>query len=288
VKAAPARLHIGPIAFTLQGAASVSPIRYPSWPYDAFLRPPPGVQPARELLVDVSAPGRPAPSRPPEYAAGRNWACWREGDARVLAAGWQNRAAARFLCRVDRRLRRAELFVDGDPSDAPLRYPLDQVLSWGLLARCGGALLHAAGVERAGVGRALAGRSGAGKSTLSGLCAGEGWQVLNDDRVMVYPDAAGWRVAGTPWHGSGRFAVNRSVPLAALHLLQQDRRDVAERLTANDARLALLEVASVPWFDEEWSQGALNAIAALTGDVPVFRLRFTRSPGAIRALESAA
>lgn len=238
--------------------------------------------------MDVSAPGRPAPPHPPEYSAGRNWACWREGDTRVLAAGWQNRAVARFLCRADRDLHQAELFVDGDPTDAPLRYPLDQVLSWGLLARCGAVLLHAAGVECDGVGRVLAGHSGAGKSTLAALCASEGWNVLNDDRVMIYPDGAGWRVAGTPWHGSGRFASNRSVPLAALYLLQQDRRDISEPLSVNDARMALLEVASVPWFDEEWSQGALNAIAGLTREVPAFRLRFTRSPGAIRALENAA
>jgi len=149
-------------------------------------------------------------------------------------------------------------------------------------------LLHAAAVERDGIGRVLAGRSGAGKSTLAALCANEGWNVLNDDRVVVYPDADGWRVAGTPWHGSGRFASHRSVPLAALYLLQKHTRDASERLPPADARLALLEVAAVPWFDDEWSCGALDALAKLCDSVALFRLKFTRTPGAVRALETAA
>lgn len=222
--------------------------------------------------------------RPPDYAAGRNWALWREGATRVLATGWLGRPVPRSLCRLEAALTHAALYVEGDPAESPLRYPLDQVITWGLLAGCGAVLVHAAAVERDGVGVLLVGRSGAGKSTLAGLCAQEGWNILNDDRAIVFRAGGCWRVAGTPWHGSGRFARNRTAPLGAVCLLRQDTRDAAVEMSASAARLALLETASVPWFDEEWSQGALDAVARLVEETACYCFGFTRRPSAARAL----
>lgn len=282
------RLHVGPVAVALSGKHGSGVIHYSDWPYREFLTPPPEgpLRPRRCLRVLVQSSPPAPPARPPDYAAGRNWALWREGATRVLATGWLARPVPRSLCRLDARLTHAELFVEGDPADAPLRYPLDQVLSWGLLASCGAVLVHAAAVERDGVGVLLVGRSGAGKSTLAALCAEEGWDILNDDRAIAFRTGGRWRLAGTPWHGSGRFARNRTAALGAVCLLQQDSRDALEELSAAQARLALLETVSVPWFEEEWSQGALNAVAALAAGSPCYRFGFTRNLSAVRALDA--
>lgn len=282
------RLDIGPVRFVLQGEG-LPPVRYGGWAYRDFVADGPEPVPSRaliELPVRLRRGARARPSLPPLFEVGRNWAVWADGDGWLFCSGYADRDRPRFSCRLARGLGEAELGVDADPSDAPLRYPLDQVLSWALLSRCGGVLLHAAAVERDGFGLALAGRSGAGKSTLSGLCRAEGWRVLNDDRAVLFRRGGNARLAGTPWHGSGRFAEARETPLAGILLLARSSEDRLEPLSASEARRAILPAASIPWFEESWAQGALDALDALLSGVPVFRFHFTRTPDAMRALES--
>ncbi len=280
-------LTLGPVRFVMRGADD-RPVRYDDWAYRGFFtnRQAAAGRPRIELPVHIVRGSLPCPAGPPLFESGRNWAVWPERDGWFFGSGYVNRETPYRVCRVARGLDAATLYVDGDPGDAPLRYPLDQVLSWGLLGKCGGVLLHAAAVVRDGVGLVLAGRSGAGKSTLSGLCADAGWTILNDDRVMLYPDpaGAGWLAAGTPWPGSGHYALPATVPLQGIFLLTQDIDNRVERIAGGDARLALLPVASVAWFLDDWSQATLDALNRLTREAPVHRFCFTRSPEAVAAL----
>ena len=135
-----------------------------------------------------------------------------------------------------------------------------------------------------GRGWVFTGRSGAGKSTISALLRAEGWRILNDDRVVVFRRGGEWRVAGTPWHGSGRFAEAAEVPLAGIHFLQQAAECRMEAMPAEQARLALLDVGAVPWFVETWSQGILDGLDRLANDVAVHRFHFTNTPAAAQAM----
>jgi len=280
-------LNVGPIRVVLYSADS-TPIHYDDWAHREFFSPvlpPPDSSPVVELPVHIVRGTLRCPDGVPLFESGNNWAVWPDGDCWFFASGYANRETPHRVFRVSRALDRATLHVNGDPADAPLRYPLDQILMWGLLGRCGGLLLHASGVVRDGAGHVFAGRSGAGKSTLSAFCHVEGWDVLNDDRVMVWPDAEGcWQVSGTPWHGSGCYARNQTVPLRALYMLQQDVEDRLEPMPARDARLALLDVSAIPWFEDDWSQSSMHALERLTADIGVYRFRFTRSETAVRAL----
>lgn len=282
------QLDIGPLRFTLRhgsGAAYDADCPYPGFvPASTPARP---QVPLAELPVTVCAGARPAPAGAPAFCAGRNWAVWAEAETLTFCAGFHDRGLARRTCRVSRQLDRAELFFDEKDHEAPLAYPIDQALAWGMLARCGGVLLHAALVVKDGRGCLLAGRSGVGKSTLSGLCAAAGWTVYSDDRAIVFQRGGQWRAAGTPWHGSSRFSRDGEVGLGGLYFLQQDRVDRCEAMEKHAARLALLDVASVPWFDDDWSQGALQALDRLACQAPCGRLHFTRSSSAVAALEEA-
>mgnify|MGYP003588793862 FL=1 len=91
-------------------------------------------------------------------------------------------------------------------------------------------------------------------------------------------------MAGTPWHGSGRFAEAAEVPLAGIHFLQQAAECRMEPLSTAQARLALLDVAAVPWFEETWAQGILDGLDRLTRDVEIARFHFSKTPQAVRAL----
>lgn len=280
-------LHIGPIDYRLT-TGGASPLRYDGWAYRDFYKLAADFGSRHSLAVfpvHIVPGSGPLPSGAPLYAAGGNWAVWRDQDGWLFCAGAARRERPRFTCRIPTAFDQATLYVDEDPTDAPLRYPLDQVLTWGLLGRCGGLLLHAAAVERDGIGYVLAGRSGAGKSTLSALCHDQGLEIFNDDRVIVYPDAAGsWRVAGTPWHGSGSYAKNRSAPLRGVYLLSQATANRIGTLPLRQARLSLLDVAAIPWFEADWAQASLDALERLTSEVPVRRFGFTRSPEAVEAL----
>ncbi len=289
MSAASGILSIGPVGFVLYGTDSL-PVRYEDPAHRAFYESFPSITadpPASVLHVQVVRGSLPCPAGPPLFASGKNWVVWADRNGWFFGSGYGNRETPYRACRVTRSLDVATLHVEGDPSVAPLRYPLDQVLAWGLLGRCGGILLHAAAVVRDGVALVLAGRSGAGKSTLSGLCADAGWTILNDDRVMLYPDpaGAGWRVAGTPWHGSGRFARNETVPLQGVFLLEQAPRNRVETLSGPNRRLALLHAASVAWFSEEWSQAGLDALDRLARELPTRRFCFAPTRSAVDVLD---
>lgn len=286
-------LDIGPLRMTLRLGAPGT-VRYSAPAYGSFFFEGEGSResaPLCEMPVDIVPRADPVPAREPLWRGGRNWAAWEAGADLVCQAGFQGRDFARWSCRVARDLRRAELAVApaaGDPEilASPLVYPLDQILSWGLLSRIGGVLLHASVAVKDGTGWVFAGRSGAGKSTIAALCHAEGYRILNDDRVMIFRRGGEWRVAGTPWHGSGRFAEAAEVPLGGLYFLQQDRRDSMEPVPASQARLALLDVAAVPWFEDVWAQGTLDGLDRLVQDIGIQRFHFTKAPAAVRTLEA--
>ena len=281
-------LDVGPLRFALR-TAEPEPVRYTDPAYGGFFCAAGGEPPLAEVPVDVVRGAVAPPAGEPLWRAGDHWAVWADGADLVFRVGLRAPASAQRSCRVARDLARAELalpataWADG-VCEAPLRYPLDQILSWGLLARLGGALLHAAVAVKDGRGRVFTGRSGAGKSTISALLRDAGWRILNDDRVVVFRRGGEWRVAGTPWHGSGRFAEAAEVPLDGIHFLGKSAECRSEDLSAAQARLALLDVAAVPWFEETWAQGILDGLDRLTREVEIARFHFPKTPQAAQAL----
>lgn len=280
-------LNIGPIRFVLRSCAD-APMRYKSWGYRDFFEErdtSASPRPLVELPVRIERRSVELPSGSPVYESGKNWAVWPDGDHWLFCSRYAGRDRPLFACRVNRDLTQAALFVDDERTVDPLCYPIDQILSWGLLTRCGGVLMHSALVERDGAGLLLAGRSGAGKSTLAELCRKQGWRGLNDDRVVAFQRNGAARAAGTPWHGTGLLAEAGEVAPMAILLLQQSVSERLERVPPAIAKLALLDVVSIPWFEEDWSKDALEALDALADAIPVYRFSFSCSPSAAEALE---
>jgi hypothetical protein len=290
------QLNIGPLQWILQLPDGGS-VRYDAPAYGGFwsgsaVRPLP--PPLVSLPVSIRCAARSVPAERPLYRSGEHWALWEEDGERIVCSGFHPQQAARFFCRFDSGLTAAS--VDLDPSregnggrffEAPLRYPLDQILSWGMLARCGGLILHAAVAVKDGKAFVFAGRSGAGKSTLSALCFRSGWRILNDDRAMVFRRGGAFRVAGTPWHGSGRFAEADELPLSGLCFIEKSADDRIETVASRASRMALLDTAAIPWFEESWAQGALDAADRLLGGIPLYRLHFRKELSAVQTLETA-
>jgi len=283
-------LNIGPLRMALR-AESAGTVHYSAPAYAGFYSDSGASEPLCEMPVELSRQVLSIPSGDPLWLADRHWAIWEEGEDLVCCVGIHRREHPLFHCRIARDGSIARLSLDpemagADPAvfESPLCYPMDQILSWGMLSRMGGVLLHAAVAVRDGVGWVFAGHSGAGKSTLSALCHAEGYRILNDDRVMLFQRNGEWRVAGTPWHGSGRFAEAAEVPMGGLFLLRQAAENRMESISALQAKLALLDVAAVPWFEDSWSQGILDGLEQLVQGVDCRRFHFTKTPEAVRVL----
>ena len=273
-------LQIGPLRWELDVDVS-----YSDPAYDGFCAN--SAEPLVRIPVSVERRTMGLPSGEPLYRGGKNWALWEDGRDLIVCSGFAGQPAPRFYARVCRDSGAVALSLDPAREDGsnPLCYPMDQILSWGPLAQCGGLILHSAVAVKDGVGWVFSGRSGAGKSTLAEQCRQAGWQILNDDRVMVFQRAGRWRVAGTPWHGSGRFAEAKEVPLGGICFIEKAAQSRAAPMAREQVRYSLLDVAAIPWFEDEWSQAALDVAGRFATENLFYRLACTKDRTAVDAVE---
>lgn len=254
--------------------------------YDGFCSS--DAPPLITVPVSLCLETRELPAGDPIYCAGKNWALWEDEQDLIICSGFTGQPAPRFHCRINRDSGAVQLAMDPARENGtnPLRYPIDQILSWGPLAQCGGLILHSAVAVKDGVGWVFSGRSGAGKSTLSEQCHRAGWRILNDDRVMVFKRDGLWMVAGTPWHGSGRFAEAAEVPLGGVLFVQKSERDLAVRMDPDAIRYSLLDVTAIPWFEDRWAQAALDVADRFAKEASFFNFECTKSSSAAAAVEA--
>ena len=249
---------------------------------------------ANTLHVTLRTGDTSLPERPPDFEAGRHWRFYDTDGGPLFGTGFSDRPRPERLCRVmpdgatAQIIVNPEVIIAPDPPPRirfPLAYPLDQILAWGMLSRIQGTLLHAALIVRPdGKGLLLAGRSGAGKSTLSALCADAGWTVLNDDRALVHFEDGRVLASGTPWHGSGKYAEPRTVPLSGIHFLAQSPSNHVEEIGRSEVLAELLRVAALPVFLDDWCTPTLATLDQLTRAIPMRRLHFQRDPSAVETL----
>ena len=288
-------LRIGPLSIVCTASDDYPPLR-PVGAYASFFRPAPvDTTPASCTLHLRLTPGDTSPpDRNPDFASGKHWKLYRDDRNLLFATGYGDRRPPERMLTVRDDMTDAEIRIDPlalksiplpDRLAFPLSYPLDQILAWGMLAQMRAVLLHAALVIRPdGAGCLLAGPSGAGKSTLSAYCADAGWTVLNDDRALIYADGERWLVSGTPWHGSGKYAEPRTVPLSGIYFLAQSETNRVEEISSTEVLTELLRVTSLPVFLDGWCTPTLATLDTLTRAIPMRRLHFRRDPSAVDAL----
>jgi hypothetical protein len=231
----------------------------------------------------------PLPSTEPLFVSGGLWAVHRDG-ARLVYWIREPRRGRPPLCAlaIDERRRRGRLFL---PPDAPfaLHYPLDELLFQHHLARHGGMEVHACGIAWEGRALLFCGQSGAGKTTTARL-----WRrrrppatVLSDDRMIVRRRGGRLWAFGTPWHGSGRFASPRGLPLGAIFFLERGRRSAVLPMAAPAAMAALFARAFPPPWEAEATRRVLDLCARVAREVPCARLRFRPDATAVAAVLAA-
>jgi hypothetical protein len=182
----------------------------------------------------------------------------------------------------DRRLSRGRILSDPkgrtgavcDLLPDPLEYPLGEALMILLLARHGGFMVHACGLERNGCGFLFVGHSGTGKTTIAEL-AGPRFRVLNDDRVVLrLVDGRPW-MFGTPWHGESTRFSPLGAPVERVFFIEHADSHHTSPVTSSIASAAILSRGFPPLWSVSSMESTLSFIDDVVRTVPCRRLGFT-------------
>ncbi|MGE4158200.1 MAG: hypothetical protein AB7F75_03800 [Planctomycetota bacterium] len=139
---------------------------------------------------------------------------------------------------------------------------------------------HAAAVSKAGRTFLLAGRSGAGKSTASGMAVEAGWHKLQDDLCFL---EKGRLQEALDWSAPSHRRPVGGGDVAGLMILVQAREDRLRPLDRREAvsRMGPLWGPPAPLPMQDWLSRLERELSVL----PVYELRFRKSPSFTRVLE---
>jgi hypothetical protein len=248
----------------------------------------------QDIRLRVSSEAVPEPGAPPLFESGGIWQVFPAGTGlfyRFRSPSGRG-PAARGL-RIDRGWSRGTLYLPPSTYSRrrgfALSYPLDELLFAHHFAHRRATVVHGCGLVADGRGLLFCGHSGAGKTTTALLWRKyrRGTEVLSDDRIVVRFRAGRPWIFGTPWHGSGRFAQPRGVPLAGVFFLRQAERSRLSDLAVPGAAAHLFARS----FPPPWSGTAIDRVLSLCArvarTVPCRTLSFARDETAVRAVTEA-
>jgi hypothetical protein len=147
-----------------------------------------------------------------------------------------------------------------------------------LAFEAGGLLFHAAGLVRRGNGYAFFGYSGSGKTTVARISSDA--LILNDDLVVLLPDALQWSIHATPFSSpmKGIAVGPQHALLQALYRLVQDRHVYLEPIDLSVAMAEVIASSPIVSADPDRALALLARAEHLVNAVPVQRLHFLPDP----------
>ncbi|MGM9670614.1 MAG: hypothetical protein ACI3XD_03465 [Oscillospiraceae bacterium] len=156
-----------------------------------------------------------------------------------------------------------------------------------LLLHCDRLILHAAFVDAGFGGLLFSGPSGIGKSTQAELWEQyAGARLINGDKTILSPETSGWWAHGSPYAGSSRCFVNRSVPLRAVVMLEQGAVCALRRLPAGEAFRRLYANTIVNSWNSDYVARVCALLSELAAAVPVYQLTCTPDRAAVDMLRA--
>mgnify|MGYP000087951183 CR=1 FL=1 len=145
--------------------------------------------------------------------------------------------------------------------------------------------IHSASVLYQGKAWLFSGHSGMGKSTHTALWQrhfGGRVQMINDDKPIIRKKGGVFYVYGTPWMGKSNIGANISAPLGAVFLLERDRVNYAEKVSAGKVFPKLLEATLISKKQDRMSK-ILELYDEIFSAVDLYSLHCTISDDAVTA-----
>lgn len=152
----------------------------------------------------------------------------------------------------------------------------------------GGLILHCAYIEYHGKGILFSAPSGVGKSTQAAL-----WEkyrnsvTVNGDRALLRKKEGKWLACAWPVCGSSQICKRVDVPVHAIVMLCQGKKNSVMRLSPIEAFRQLYPQVTVNQWNPEFVQAVINGIEDLILQVPVWQLTCDISEEAVQCLENA-
>lgn len=164
---------------------------------------------------------------------------------------------------------------------------LERVDLFHLLLLEGGLVLHGSYIVHNGAGIVFSAPCGTGKSTQAALWEKlRGAEVVNGDRCLLRPTAAGVTVHGICYSGTSHISKNVSAPLKALVLLGQAPENRIRPVRGLEAFRFLLGQCAYRTWDKWDVAGVTEILSRVLSGVPVFRLDCRPDEGAVETLEN--
>ncbi len=279
-------LEIGGFRVALRESEGRPLVDWPAQSYELFSVPP-------SARPDLSFDAR-VVERLPAFERGRliydggpeQWRLYERGDELLLVAPKPGSDEPQHAAVLSRDYSAGEIFTAQGSSWSPSEVitPIVEACLLSRLARRGGLLLHAAGIDFRGEGLVFTGPSGAGKSTLSGLFTERGALILNDERVIVLDPAGAPVVHGTPWCGTNPEMRKASAPLRGIYFIKHGRENRLRALSLAEATALCARQAFLPQWDAEGMAATLASAEALCRRLGAREYAFRNDASAVEAL----
>lgn len=151
----------------------------------------------------------------------------------------------------------------------------------------GGFLLHSSFIRVGNRAILFTAPSGTGKSTQAELWRRyRGAEIINGDRTAVMPTKEAVMAYGIPYCGTSGITGNAKLPVAAIVVLSQARKNRIEPLKGLRAFRNLWEGCSVHVWDKEDVEQCSQSVTEVLSRVPVVHLACTPDETAVEALEA--
>lgn len=155
-----------------------------------------------------------------------------------------------------------------------------------LLLRENSLVLHCAYMEHDGQAILFSGQSGIGKSTQADLWARyRGTKTLNGDRALLIRKGGVWHAYGFPICGSSKICINKSLPIKAIVILRQAKKNKVTKIGGLEAVKEVMSQLMI----NNWNRLVLLQSMDLLDDflkkVPACTLQCDISEQAVSCLE---
>ena len=148
--------------------------------------------------------------------------------------------------------------------------------------------LHGVLMDYQGQGVIISAASGTGKTTHARLWRDiEHALIINGDRTVMKKEEGHWTGYGLPWSGSSGEQINRSVPIAAVVILERGTENQAKEITGIDAFRRTMPHVQYPNWDRDKAGKAIDLLSDLISQVPVIRLTCRPDEESVAVLKSA-
>ncbi|MGN8922642.1 hypothetical protein ACTNB0_16570 [Lachnospiraceae bacterium HCP28S3_F9] len=147
-------------------------------------------------------------------------------------------------------------------------------------------ILHGCFIEHKGKAIVFSAPSGTGKSTQGYLWTKyENAKIINGDRCVLQNKTDNIYVSGLPFCGSSTININKTVPLCAIVIVKQAKRNFVEIPSDNESIKKIMSETTINYWNSLYVEQSLLLIENIVNKSSVFCLNCTISKEAVDVLK---